>query len=553
MYLPIAQKTTNIEKKFLYQYGYLFEKIIYNENINPLTICFLGPANSGKTTLLNFIKELNNTTQNDTYIVIKYNSWDYFNANNLWISIMYKLFKFVREDKDIGFISFYWHKFIYEFRFIRFIILFTIQIFIYIILNFFVITNFIVNIGVVSIISTSFMYIVFFLYESSMIGLNIFKKENYKNNFTIGRIIQYDINNFLTKLLNKKGKKIICLLDDIDKTSKSKCNELFEFMTMIKDTGLPIIICYAFDLEITIQLIEHNNIRNDIITFVDNHMDIILHIPLIYPIKDECLFKKDLEFFNSKTIFEKVKSILHYTHNNIPILYENEICLIENIRDLFFSLYKKYKFLIIPKNEILFLNDFFINYKTIHSLYVTSMLYTKKKLNLKLLDLNNDSENIEYMFQKNPNLFSNLNDDEKYAFQRCASFFGSDITKQKKCIILYKLSKLLYKESTDVLYLICFFEVWPCRMVILYFLMYTEFILEKEKRYLHEYISTVETYIYGKYTYKITLDINKRDFPKDFFRLYLTEFKIESKQLIKLAQYILNINYSLKYNLESYL
>ena len=90
-------------------------------------------------------------------------------------------------------------------------------------------------------------------------------------------------------------------------------------------------------------------------------------------------------------------------------------------------------------------------------------------------------------------------------------------------------------------------------MVILYFLLYTDYILEKEKMYLHEYISKVETYIYGKYTYKITLDINKRDFPKELFRLYLTELKIESPKLIKLAQYILNINYSLKYNLESYL
>jgi len=211
---------------------------------------------------------------------------------------------------------------------------------------------------------------------------------------------------------------------------------------------------------------------------------------------------------------------------------------------------------LLKKNEILFLNDFFINYKSIHSLYVTSILNTQSKLNLELLELsdnNNDCKNIEYIFQKNSNLFSNLNDDEKYAFQRCAPIFGSDITKQKKCIILYKLSKLLYKENKDVLYLICVFEVWPCRMVILYFLLYTDYILEKEKKYLHEYISKVETYIYGKYIYKITLDINKRDFPKDLFRLYLTELKIESNKLIKLAQYILNINYSLKYNLKYYL
>ena len=193
---------------------------------------------------------------------------------------------------------------------------------------------------------------------------------------------------------------------------------------MIKDTNLPIIICYAFDLEITINLIEHNNIRNDIITFVDNHMDIILHIPLIYPVKDECLFQKDLEFFNSNKIFEKVKNILNYKHNNIPILYENEINQIENINDLFLSLYKKYNFLIISKNEILFLNDFFINYKSIHSLYVTSILNIESKLNIQLLQLNDNNDILSYNFEYNPNLFSNLNKNEKYAFQNVHLFWS---------------------------------------------------------------------------------------------------------------------------------
>lgn len=548
MYLPISQKTTNIEKKYLYKYGYLFQEIIYNETINPLTISFLGPANSGKTILLNFLNDLNKN--NNDFITIKYNSWDYFNTNNLWISIMYKLFKSIRENINVGFISFYYHKFIYEFRFKRFFILLILQILLFLFISQFFIEQFLISFGVITIISTSFIYILFFLYEYSMVGLNIFKKENYKNNFTLGRIIQYDINSFLTKLLIKKNKKIICLLDDIDKTSKDKCNELFQFMTMIKDTNLPIIICYAFDLEITIDLIINNNIRNDISTFIDNHMDIIIHIPLIYPIKDKCLLNKDLETFNSINIFNNVKSILNYKYKNIPILYDHEIFNIKNINDLYSILYPKYNFLIISENSILFLNDFFSNYKTIHSLYINSLLDHKKNINIELLNFNNDFEN---NFHYNPNIFSNLNENEKILFQKCAPFFGSDITKQKKCIILYKLSKILYEQNEHILYLICFFEVWPCRMVILYFLLYTDYILQKEKTYLHEYISKVETYIYSKYTYKVTLDINKRDFPKELFRLYLTNLKIESINLINLAEYILNINYSLKYNLESFL
>ena len=65
-------------------------------------------------------------------------------------------------------------------------------------------------------------------------------------------------------------------------------------------------------------------------------------------------------------------------------------------------------------------------------------------------------------------------------------------------------------------------------MVILYFYC-IQIIFRKEKSYLHEYISKVETYIYGKYTYKNDFNINKRDFPKELFRLYLTELKIESR------------------------
>jgi len=550
MYLPISQKTTNIEKNFIYKYGYLFQEIIQNEKINPLTICFLGPANSGKTTLLNFLNTLNN---NDTFITIKYNSWDYFNSNNLWISIMYKLFKYVREDKKVGFICFYYYKFIYEFRFKRFFILFLFQIILFIIISQFFIEHFLINFAIITIVSSSFIYLIFFIYEFSMMGLNFFKKENYKNNFTLGRIIQYDIDFFLTKLLKKKNKKIICLLDDIDKTSKEKCNELFQFMTMIKDTNLPIIICYAFDLEITIDLVINNNIRNDISTFIDNHMDIIIHIPLINPIKDNCLLEKDLNLFKSNIVYENIKSILNYKYKNIPILYNHEISLIKNINDLYSILYSKYNSLIISKNNILFLNDFYKNYKIIHSLYINSIIKRRDNLNMKLLNLNDEQNILETNFDYNPNIFSNLNNNEKYSFQKCAPFFGSDITKQKKCIILYKLSKLMYKENEIILYLICFFEVWPCRMVILYFLLYTDYIFNKQKKYLHEYISTVETKIYSKYTYKVTLDINKRDFPKEIFRLYLTELKIQSNDLINLAQYILNINYSLKYNLESFL
>ena len=190
--------------------------------------------------------------------------------------------------------------------------------------------------------------------------------------------------------------------------------------------------------------------------------------------------KKDLNLFKSNIVFENIKSILNYKYKNIPILYEHEILLIKDI-NVYIQFIFKYKFLIISENNILFLNDFYKNYNITPSLYINSIINKKENLNIQLLYLNNEQNILETNFEYNPNIFSNLNENENLSFQVCAPFFGSDITKQKKCIILYKLSKLLYKENEIILYLICFFEVWPCRMVILYFLLYTDYILNKQK------------------------------------------------------------------------
>lgn len=556
MYIPIASKITHLEKTHIHKLGYLFSEILRNEKLTPLTVGFLGPSNSGKSYLLDFIQRMN---QND-YICIKYSSWDYNNTNELWISIMYKLMKFIR--LNIGFWRFYFTKFCMQFRFIRFFILISIQLIMFYILSYFMLTSIIIQIGYISLLTSSFIYYLFFTYETSIHGLNIFKRENYKNMFTLSRRIQYDIDFFMTQLLTKHNKKIICLLDDMDKTSTETIKQLFEFMTMIKRTKLPIIIVYFFDCEVMNFLMSQVIPRNDVSTFIDNHMDILIHIPLINPSGAINIVSKNLEFFDIDKLETELNRICKWMHNNIPILYDYELNQCKTIYDYYTHLSKKYVDIINDHSPIQYLNDFILNYKIIHQQSICFENDTKYDdyndiSSLFTLSSTRKIYNIIPSIEKyiDSTLFIGLKDFEKNVFIEISPYFSTDITKNKKCIILYKLSTILCNNTTtenelvNIIKTICLFEIWPCRMCLLYFLVYTF----NDKASLSEYVSQIETYIVSKYTYKLTLDINRRDFPKQFFRNVLFQHDIKSSDFMKILPYILNINYSLKSTLESYL
>ena len=66
-------------------------------------------------------------------------------------------------------------------------------------------------------------------------------------------------------------------------------------------------------------------------------------------------------------------------------------------------------------------------------------------------------------------------------------------------------------------------------------------------------VNRVEDIILTKFPYKEMIQINKRDLNINLFQNTIDNFKINKNIFFQCLPYILNINYSLKMNLESYL
>ena len=63
----------------------------------------------------------------------------------------------------------------------------------------------------------------------------------------------------------------------------------------------------------------------------------------------------------------------------------------------------------------------------------------------------------------------------------------------------------------------------------------------------------IENIILQKYPYKETIELNRRDTNIVLFKQYITKISLKRSEFLQLIPYILNINYSLKNFLESYL
>ena len=66
----------------------------------------------------------------------------------------------------------------------------------------------------------------------------------------------------------------------MDKLNINLVNQFLIFTFLIKDrTKIEITIIYTFDIEILSDIKYKEMVRKDILSFVDNHIDILLHIP----------------------------------------------------------------------------------------------------------------------------------------------------------------------------------------------------------------------------------------------------------------------------------
>jgi hypothetical protein len=513
--LPIPNLINRYEEIHLFKYASLLNNfIVENEDKNQLYLCLSAPQNGGKTSVLKMVCNFF-SVNSDKYIIVNYTSWDYYCSDILWISVMYKMFKKIRMHKDIGFFYFYLCKFCYQFRLVRFLLLSLLSMFLVVLLyliNFDVTVT--LNLFVMS-MSTIFLYSVFSVYLSYSL-LSVFKSFNYKLNFNVlNRLIEYDIKFFVSKLLKKKKKKLILFIDDLDKFDDALQSDFLLFINLLRNrTSLSVVIVFSFDIEIMSKM-STNFIRDDIFSYIDCMMDLVIYIPRI-PLNIS---------IPKKTIFD----VYRYSYYNIPILghYEQD-CHLPNEQDIVFSIKKKYNVLLFDfENYDLLKYEICQNYHFLHKLWV----------------------NLNY--RKNVGGIL-LNESEKYIFDSFYRLSSTNNSRNKKIIVLYNLSKFLIDDDIDrevVLKLTFLFEIFPCRMCILYHLIYCDTLYDIND----SIVDTVEDLICSRYPYNDIISLNRRDLNLFLFRKYLKLLKIDKKVFFDTIPYILNINYSLKNYLESFL
>ena len=241
-------------------------------------------------------------------------------------------------------------------------------------------------------------------------------------------------------------------------------------------------------------------------------MDICIHIPKIP-------FKITI----NQSINYNISDICSQTYMN------NSFLTINKNNNFLHSVKEKYQNILLPFLNYDYLNyEIFCNHKYIHRLYY----------------------NLHY---KNNTCDIILNDREKYLFENLYKLSSTNNSRNKKIIVLYNLSKYLSSDGTVnkdyILYITFLFEIFPVRMNLVYYLLYSNTNLEFNKNIVEK----VENIILTKFPYKEMIQINKRDLNINLFQNTIDNLKINKHIFFQCLPYILNINYSLKTNLESYL
>ena len=516
--LPIPNILNRYEEIKLFKYASIINNfILENKQNKQLFICLSAPQNGGKTALLNMINNfMKKNIENN--IIINFSSWDYFNSEILWISIMYKIFKHIR--LRIGWFTFYVIKIIYQLRWCRIIILLIIQTILVFLLHLCGV-EMTMSIGIFIITLTAcFMYTLFSIFISYYM-LFVFKKFNYKLNFnTLNRLIEYDLKFFLSPLLDQYKYKLVLLIDDLDKFDEDLQNDFLLFVDLIKDqTNLPIIILFSFDIEI-MSISSAKFIRKDILSYIDNVMDICIHIPKIP-------FKINIEKLGSNDSL--IRNICSYNYLNTKFINISS-SIICNHFEILNLIKEKYASIILPFQNYDFLNyEILCNYTYICQLYFN--LHTNNQLNNIILD-----------------------EKEKYVFYNLYTLSSTNNAKNKKIILLYNLSKFLIKNEKDIvkehiLLLTYLFEIFPCRMNLIYFMLYSHQDLDLNENI----VQIIENLILARFPYREMIELNKRDLNIDLFKYYVKNIPFNRIDFFQLLPYILNINYSLKNKIESFL
>ena len=99
------------------------------------------------------------------------------------------------------------------------------------------------------------------------------------------------------------------------------------------------------------------------------------------------------------------------------------------------------------------------------------------------------------------------------------------------------------------MYLTFFFEIFPCRMNLLFNLLS----IKAKSTINTDLVETIDFLIFTKYPYNELLNINKRDINHWLFKKNILKLKnLDNKKFFDLIPYIFNINYTLKNKLENF-
>ena len=472
----------------LKNFSWAVTNIINNKTIElPLTIGIYGPDGTGKSHFMKLLEK--NLSDNLDNIIIKFNPWVFEGSNILWaglITTMYDKIEVIYGKYYIRWFRF--NKNLFDSK--ENIICFLLQIFVFV--SFLIIipsiwkyVNLIVNIIIIlisstigfSLFNTIFSFIKIFTTSLADEIINISKKPNWNNQLGFMHEIKEELVEIITPILKKTNKKLIILVDDIDKCKISKILEAINALQLMLENEPPFQVIITMDLVTVTESIEivykKEYKKQNIIdgkVYIDRLVNIPIYLPLVNIVSqinyvEEMLENKKLANITCKTIKKFKKYIKNEENINKYNLCKDDE---KNIKNIYCYLkginYTKH----IDNQEMcLFINNYISKSKEIeikianeskNGIQMSKLnLFPNKKLYNKIIKIRNDINISNLDLEQLKNYYNNLNrllkdeelDKETMMLIRNIIIKLQYIYNNKKNEISNKIFFGLDKEETD--------------------------------------------------------------------------------------------------------
>lgn len=364
-----------------------------------MTIGIIGKWGYGKSSIINMVEEeINNKNNSKEMLIFKFNPWYFSNQHDLINCFFNELIIFLKnnglEENYIEYIKYY------KFKLIKY--------------NAYILEDLINIIPLLGNIKSP-----------SKIG------EDLENTFSKEETI-LDLKEKLEKILKEFGKRIIIIIDDIDRLMPEEIKQIFQLVKSLCDFP-NIIYILSFDKQYVITSLNANKLY-DSEEFIEKIIQIPIEIPEISKNNMKNIFIKNL-----KIILDKQD--INFEENELEIIFNYCYPFFKNIRFIKRFLNTLNFYLTIVKNEINIID--FILIKLIQ--IVEKELYDEIKTNKDLLI---DVSSLDYMVniktnnQKSEqyfnNLIENLSEDNKNKLKPLLLYLFPKIKNIKKGVDYYK-------------------------------------------------------------------------------------------------------------------